>query len=486
MFRNLTLAAKLLVMIIPLIAAGFIMTGLDDHYQRQDMLSEAKSSAENYVAIIRESLVDMMISNQRIDDAYLDRLNTLRDIRYLHIHFTEKSLSLRDTFMTDPSRLERLKRREEQNKHLTTEERSVFTTGTASERLESTEFRMVVPFTATPRCRQCHDAPPGRVLAIADINISLSRIEEASHKNVARSIAITLFFSGLAIIVSILAYRKFVSTRLKRLVEATHVIGAGDLDRTIDISDGNDELGELGKEFEGMRIHLKAIRQKLLHTERLSMVGQMASTIIHDFRTPMSTINLAIQSLEEGQELEPGRTQSWYRLIRESVHRMIVMAQELLDFSKGEIPLHKESFSVGEFNRLLLEGAMPNLERTGIHVVEDERYKGEAMFDPERMHRAVMNVINNAQDAMPNGGTLTYVSEKQNGSIVFTVSDTGPGIPDAIRNTMFDLFVSSGKPRGTGLGLTITKMIVDQHGGSIEVESEKGKGATFRIRIPQG
>ncbi len=485
MFRNLTLAAKLLVTILPLIAAGFIITALDDHYQRLDMLTEAKSSAENYASIIRESLVNMMLSNKKVDDAYLDRLNTLRDIKYLHIHFTPRSLALRDTFMTDTGRVARLTRREEQNKHLTAEEREVFNTGVASERLDPAGFHMVIPFAATLRCRQCHDAPPGRVLGLADMEISLSRIEAASHKNVARSIAITLFFTGVAIIISILAYRKLVSKRLKRLVEATHVIGGGELDRAIEIADGNDELGDLGREFEGMRIRLRAIRQKLLQAERMSMVGQMASTIIHDFRTPMSTINLAIQSLEEGQELEPGRTQSWYRLIRESVRRMIVMAQELLDFSKGEMPLHKQTFSVEEFNRILLEGVRPGLERTGIRIIEEERYKGTAVFDPERMHRAVMNVINNAQDAMPQGGTLTYISEKQNGSVVFTVSDTGQGIPDAIRNTMFDLFVSSGKPRGTGLGLTITKMIVDQHGGSIEVESEKGKGATFRIRIPE-
>ncbi len=484
MFRNLTLAAKLLVTIIPLIIAIIIITVLDDHYQKEDMLAEAQMSAENYADMIGGSLVGMMISQGKIDHTDLDQLTPLRDIRRVHIHFTVNGLRLRDTFLTDRERLDRLRLHEAENSHLTRGERAVFVTGKPFQEQKATIFHTIIPLKTTAQCQSCHDAPRGEVLGVVELDISLQRIESAVHRNYMRSVAIALFFTGIAIIISILVYRKLVAKRMKNLIQAAHILGTGNLDQPVEADQSNDEIGELRSAFDKMRIQLKSAQEKNIHSERLSIIGQMASSIVHDFKTPMSSINLAIESLEQEKGSIPQRTKQWYRIIRDSIHQMVTMAQELMDFSRGETSLNKINLSVDEFTQMLSESVSKNLSQSKIRFGLHTNYHGNAYFDPDRMHRAINNLITNAQEAMPGGGKIDFTVTKHDHSLIFEVADTGSGIPGEIRDTMYNAFVTAGKKGGTGLGLAITKRIVDQHGGSIEVESERGKGTTFTIKIP--
>ena len=433
MFRNLTLAAKLLVTIFPLIIAIIIITVLDDHYQKEDMLSEAQTSAENYADMISGSLVGMMVSKGKIEHTDLDQLTTLRDIRRLHIHFTINGLKLRDTFLLDTERLGRLRMHESENIHLTKEEREVFVTGKPFQEPQANVFHTVIPLKSATQCQSCHTAPRGQVLGIMELDISLQRIESAVHRNYMRSLAIALFFTGIAIIISILTYRKLVAKRMKKLIDATHVLGSGNLDAPVEADESNDELGELRSSFDKMRVQLKSAQEKNLHSERLSIIGQMASSIVHDFKTPMSSINLAIDSLEQEKGSIPQRTKQWYRIIRDSIHQMVSMAQELMDFSRGEASLHKVDFSIDDFTELLSDSVSKNLSQAKIRFGIHANYHGSATFDPDRMHRAINNLITNAQESMPNGGKIDFTITKHNHSLIFAVADTGSGIPPEIR-----------------------------------------------------
>lgn len=367
---------------------------------------------------------------------------------------------------------------------LSAEERLVFVSGEPIWRRRGREFNALIPFPATNRCQHCHDVPSGFVLGVAEMDISLDRISASIESNWIRSIWIVYVFTSIALLLSMVLYRFMVSRRMKQLVEATKIIGEGNLDYQIAAGKSKDEIGELAAAFDTMRTRLKGAQERLIHSERLSAVGQMASSIIHDFRTPMSTINLVVESLQQGRPTTPERIQEWYRIIRESVLRMVNMAQELLDFSRGEMRLDKTEFSVDEFISLVEKSVKLNLERSKITLRVERQYTGPAIFDPDRLHRALVNIINNAQDAMPSGGTVQVTSLRMNGDVGFTISDNGTGIPPEIKEKIFDAFVTAGKKKGTGLGLAITKRIIDQHGGTIEVESEMGKGTTFRIRIP--
>jgi signal transduction histidine kinase len=140
---------------------------------------------------------------------------------------------------------------------------------------------------------------------------------------------------------------------------------------------------------------------------------------------------------------------------------------------------------VGDFVTLLVESVKVNLEHAHVRLDVENNCTGSAHFDAERLHRGLVNIITNAQDAMPQGGGLRLTVDRHGHMIRFTISDTGSGIPPEIRDRIFDAFVTAGKKKGTGLGLAITKRIVDQHGGTIEVESAPDKGTTFVVSIPE-
>jgi signal transduction histidine kinase len=485
MFRKLRISSKLLLTIFPLatLAIG-VSVYLNNLYQERDMLEQAQVAARTSSDIIRESLVNMMVTRERVDEKYLVQLNTIPDIKNLHIHFTVDGLHLRSIYSTDVERMDRLRKREMESAVLSPAEQKVFETGEQIWQRNDTTFNGIIPFKADTRCQNCHGVSVGQVLGAAEMDISLTRISNSIKSNWPRSFFVYFVFTLLGAILSMVLYRVLVSRRLKNLVDATKLIGSGELDQPLMLDSSGDEIGELSSAIDAMRTQLKTIQGRLIHTERLSAIGQMASSIIHDFRSPMSTINLAIETLQQGHALAPEKTQQWYGMIRDSVHRMIVMAQELLDFSRGEMHLEKQANSVGEFVELLVQSVQPTLERNHVQLLVERQYTGNAVFDPDRMHRALVNIINNAQDAMPKGGMLRFVASRQNGSLLFSIADTGGGIPDEIREKIFEAFVTVGKKKGTGLGLAITKRIIDQHGGAIEVESERGKGTTFLVTIP--
>jgi signal transduction histidine kinase len=483
MFKNLRISTKLILTILPLI---FLAIGtsayLNTLYQERDMLEQAQASAQTYAELIRKSLVEQMVTRERIDDDYLKRLSSGGDIDSLHICFMTDSLHLRDEYQSE-ERFRRLRRREMEARANSGAE-DVCRIGETVYRREGGSFNALIPFKAVARCQQCHQVPQGHVLGVAAMNISLTRIAASIRQNWIRSFSVFLGFTLAGIFLSLLLYRFLIARRLKALVDATTSIGRGDLARSLADDSSHDELGELSSAFEAMRVRLRKAQEELVHSARLSTVGQMASSIVHDFRTPMSTINLAIESLEHGKGFTPEKTQLWYRMIHDAIRRMVTMAQELLDFSRGETHLNKVETAIPEFVELLAGSVRLGLESARVKLHVDNHCAGTASFDPERLHRALVNLITNAQDAMPHGGELRLTVDRFTHSIRFTVADTGTGIPPEIRDTMFDAFVTAGKKKGTGLGLAITKRIVDQHGGTIEVQSEQGRGTTFILTIP--
>jgi signal transduction histidine kinase len=484
MLKNLRISTKLLLSIPPLVllAAG-LSAYVNNQSQEREMLRQAQADAQTYGDLIREALVTMMVTTEKVDDRYLERLNTIKDIRSLHIFFTVENLHLRETFQ-DSTRVARLRGRERDLATLRSDAARILATNEGTWQRKGNLFNAIIPFTATAECQKCHRVPVGHVLGAADMSISLDRAVASIEGSWVRSIWTLYAFTAITILISIILYRNLVSRRLQELLEATKRIGSGDLTRPVTFTESRDELGVLATSFERMRSQLKEAQEKVLHSDRLSTIGQMASSIVHDFRTPMSTINLAIESLEMGHAVTPEKTAHWYKMIRDSVGRMIRMAQELLDFSRSESRMNKIEVSMSEFLTLVTHSVRQTLEQSKITFTVDERYVGNAVFDPDRIHRALVNIINNAQDAMPNGGTITFVSGRENGSISFLIADTGSGIPEEIKDKIFDAFVTAGKKRGTGLGLAITKRIVDEHGGTISFTSERGKGTTFRITLP--
>ena len=105
-------------------------------------------------------------------------------------------------------------------------------------------------------------------------------------------------------------------------------------------------------------------------------------------------------------------------------------------------------------------------------------------MDQDKMVRVFYNIAVNARDAMPQGGTLTVTTEKQNGFVKIDFKDSGSGMPEEVKRRIFEPFMTFGKKHGTGLGMSIVKKVIDDHKGRIEIESEMGKGTTIHIHLP--
>jgi signal transduction histidine kinase len=159
----------------------------------------------------------------------------------------------------------------------------------------------------------------------------------------------------------------------------------------------------------------------------------------------------------------------------------------VLEFARGEKSVLVRKVYVQKFFADVRGQLEADLARRGVELVVDLQDRGTARFDEGKMLRVVHNLARNAAEAMGHRGgkfVIKVTRDKSDGALVVTFSDTGPGIPKEIEHRLFRSFVTSGKRGGTGLGLAIVKKIVEEHGGTIGVESS-ARGATFTLRLPQ-
>ncbi len=222
---------------------------------------------------------------------------------------------------------------------------------------------------------------------------------------------------------------------------------------------------------------------ELREKRRYDLIGAVATQIVHDFKTPLSTISLANQNIEI---LKIEATKRLTDLITKAINRMKIMMQEILDnhvFAQSVFDIRKVLLKlffeeVKEIFSDKLEQSKINIE---LHIPSDLYVE----CDINNLKRAFENMIKNAIEAMNDGGTITISAERQSKMIIIKFSDTGKGIPEAERLRIFNQPRSFGKEGGTGLGLLIVKKIIeDVHKWRIYVELSEGKGTTFIIEIP--
>jgi signal transduction histidine kinase len=224
------------------------------------------------------------------------------------------------------------------------------------------------------------------------------------------------------------------------------------------------------------------LAQKMVDGERLSAVGRMASSIIHDIKNPLATLRLYADIIRRGTpSMDPAQIADG--MVRQ-IDRFNAMAEEILDFAHGVSEITIERVELTQALEPLIRFIEADLTSHKVQLVRDIRYSGPCQLDADKLARAVYNLVSNAMDAMPQGGTLTLSTAEANGHLVIGIGDTGSGIPDEVRSRLFEPFFTHGKRHGTGLGLSIVKKIMDEHHGRVEVESTVGKGSIFRLFFP--
>ena len=226
------------------------------------------------------------------------------------------------------------------------------------------------------------------------------------------------------------------------------------------------------------------VMREVVHKEKLSLVGEMASSLMHDLRTPVSSIRLSADLINSAAH--NGKVPQWCDGIRLQCDRLVGMAAELMEFSKGESRLTLVRTTITAFLdqfQTLNEGF---LHPEGMEVIFKAE-PGEVEIDVMRMQRVLQNLVTNAIEALDGtiGPRLEIRAWMKDAQFHLAVEDNGPGIPEAIQGRIFEPFVTHGKTKGIGLGMAIVRNIVAAHGGTINFATGPDRGTTFLIRLPQ-
>ena len=221
---------------------------------------------------------------------------------------------------------------------------------------------------------------------------------------------------------------------------------------------------------------------EVMRSERLSLVGAMANSIIHDLKNPMCIVR-SCSDMIASESADP-RIRELTAMTDKAVEGMLAMSQELLDYARGSTSLKQQTVTIWRLLDELNQQCLQLLPGANVQLVKRISYEGPIQIDLGRFTRVLCNLIKNAREAMPDGGILKLSIDLVHEQIVIRITDTGCGIPPEVLSKLFEPFVTHGKSHGTGLGMAIAKSVVEAHGGKISVGTIEGRGTTVDVRIP--
>ncbi|WP_456434484.1 sensor histidine kinase [Thermosulfuriphilus sp.] len=236
----------------------------------------------------------------------------------------------------------------------------------------------------------------------------------------------------------------------------------------------------VGLYLERLQRRSELLEARLAENQKLATVGKMASLLAHEIRNPLNTLSMGIQML---RELGGVRPEILERMDRE-VRRLETLAGEFLSLARGirvrPCLVRLKDLLASFLPALILLAEMKRI-KLRVYLPDGE---GALEADPRWLSRALENLLRNALEATPEGGEVSLRIYLEAEDMVFMIQDNGPGIAPEDRKRIFDPFFSR-KPDGFGLGLFIVERVIQAHGGSIDLESQPGRGALFRVRIPR-
>ena len=295
------------------------------------------------------------------------------------------------------------------------------------------------------------------------------------------------FFAGLALIAGTLALivAIFISSRITRplraLTDGVRLVAGGDYGARVQ-EDGGRELAELGSGFNAMAEQLdrlKCMEAEMRQKQQFAAFGEAAAVIAHEIRNPLGIIKTSSQVVRMKSRLAPTEDRM-IGFVLEEVRRIDNLIQDILDYVRPR-ELQHEPIDLRDVVSNVAEAMRPALAERGIHeVVISSAEPLTVMGDRDRLHQALLNLVLNAMDAMPDGGRLRIVQERQNGLAKISIVDQGVGMAEEVRQRAFDPFFTT-KTRGAGLGLAKVQTIIRDHGGSITCDTAPGRGTTFTI-----
>ncbi|MDE2217044.1 MAG: HAMP domain-containing protein [Planctomycetota bacterium] len=351
-----------------------------------------------------------------------------------------------------------------------------------------------------------------QILGFVQIGLSPHKLNERVNEIIWRRILpMGLIIISGGICVTFFLSKYFVSP-LRHMASITLDIAKGNLDRAIEIR-SQDEVGQLSTNFNQMTKALRTsyeekekimaqlrenvtelsrankelveIQERLVRSEKLAAIGKLASGVGHELRNPLGAIRNALFLIKKrlpsnGALNDNQKLNQLIELIEKETERSIKTINDLLGFSRiakpTVSPTNIRSIIESSFSRLKIPDTIKKTVLWGDSLPL-------ILVDASQIEQVFINLIQNSCDAMPMGGLLTIHAQREGSFVTTTCKDTGCGIPDDIKNKIFDPLFTT-KPKGLGLGLAISSNIIQRHSGYIDLKSKEGEGTTFVVKLP--
>ncbi len=328
----------------------------------------------------------------------------------------------------------------------------------------------------------------GDTMGYIHVRMRIDDFTETIRRNLYLRFFSTLLIFSLGLILAVSISSHYVRP-VEELAHAAEKVAAGDLSQELPVS-GKDEVGRLTRSFNEMIAKLRQNREleeKVRESQYLSQLGRLSSGVAHEIRNPLNFIGLAIDHLDaltDGRTPEADREKSQViARTKEEIQRLNELVTNFITYGRPP-ELERSPVRIPDIVESILRMAEGRMRDQRIRCRVDFREGPQVMADPDMIRRAVLNIVVNAIDAMPNGGEIRVsAGPREDGDYALVIEDTGTGIADRDREKIFEPYFTT-KQSGLGLGLVLTKKIVEAHGGKIMVDSHPGKGTQIRVFLP--
>ncbi|MGA2003376.1 MAG: ATP-binding protein [Terriglobales bacterium] len=518
------IGTKLIILLLGALLVIFSLLGyLTIRLQRQHLEAATLLSAERISDIIHRNTTDYMLRNDR--DGLHRAISTMADEPgMVRVRVFDRQGHI--SYSTDPSEADRTVDKDAEACYACHAHQQTLTHIDRPDRFRiyraqgERVLAIITPIENEPDCSnaECHAHPASqKILGVLDTHLSLARTDQQLAEVSLRTMACDALAMVAIAVLSWFFIRRVVDHPLKQLRAGTQKLSEGELGYQIELH-SKDEIGALADSFNSMSLQLRGANEQMvawartlsdrveektrelrrahdemLHVETMSSVGKMAAVVAHEINNPLSGILTYSKLLKKWVDNDTvsrekkQEAQQCLDLISSESRRCGDLVKNLLSFSR-QSPMNLQSV---DLNRVVNQCTM--LLRHNLEIAAVELHCSLAddlprlQCDPSQIEQVMLAVIVNAVDAMPKGGTLWIESRlcHEGRQVALTIRDDGSGIPPDVLPKIFEPFVTTKEHgHGTGLGLAVSRGIVERHSGTISIESEVGKGTTVTITLP--